>query len=293
MPQLSDAGQQLVNTLAQKHGLSQDAVTHMLVAIQNGNGSMAQFSHPEFGGSGQWMRGGMTMVSDLFNNQLKYRVDSICNDLADQLANHQIQPYAASFQSQSQNGNAPQNQTFGGGMSSNNLFQPDPRTNWWPQDLGSPSATGSQNQMAYAYFPNSQRLAVKTGSDVWVYDTLNHHIGGFSQQQGADGSITLSSQFGTVSLATLPVVMRNGVSVQPQSHTLSTNNTPTSNSPATASTPSSSIPAPQDVGSVNNAPPTNRHEILSALEQLGSLRDKGYLTDQEFNTKKAELLSRL
>jgi uncharacterized repeat protein (TIGR03803 family) len=27
----------------------------------------AQFSHPEFGGSGQWMRGGMIMVSDMFN----------------------------------------------------------------------------------------------------------------------------------------------------------------------------------------------------------------------------------
>lgn len=32
----------------------------------NGNGSMAQFSHPEFSGSGQWMRGGMIMVSDIF-----------------------------------------------------------------------------------------------------------------------------------------------------------------------------------------------------------------------------------
>ena len=58
----------------------------MLIAVHNGNGSMAQFNHPDFGGCGQWMQGGMTMVSDLFNNQLKYRVDSVCNDIANELA---------------------------------------------------------------------------------------------------------------------------------------------------------------------------------------------------------------
>ncbi len=70
MPLLSEAGQNVVRQMAQKHGVSEDAAAHMLMAIQNGNGTMAQFNHPEFGGSGQWMRGGMTMVSDLFNNQL-------------------------------------------------------------------------------------------------------------------------------------------------------------------------------------------------------------------------------
>jgi len=29
-----------------------------LESVVNGNGTMAQFSHPEFGGSGQWMRVG-------------------------------------------------------------------------------------------------------------------------------------------------------------------------------------------------------------------------------------------
>jgi hypothetical protein len=38
---------------------------------------MAQFSHPEFGGSGQWMRGGMSMIGDMFNSGLKSRVDSL------------------------------------------------------------------------------------------------------------------------------------------------------------------------------------------------------------------------
>ena len=94
MPVLSDAGTQLVQTLSQRHAVSTDAVTHMLFAIQHGNGSMAQFNHPEFGGCGQWMRGGMTMVSDLFNNQLKYRVDSICSEIANELANHQLTTFS-------------------------------------------------------------------------------------------------------------------------------------------------------------------------------------------------------
>jgi hypothetical protein len=37
----------------------------MMFAVLNGNGGMAQFSHGEFGGSGQWMRGGMTMIGDM------------------------------------------------------------------------------------------------------------------------------------------------------------------------------------------------------------------------------------
>ena len=56
MHQLTPAGQQIVNDLSQRHGFSPDAVTHMMFAVLHGHGSMAQFSHPEFGGSGQWMR---------------------------------------------------------------------------------------------------------------------------------------------------------------------------------------------------------------------------------------------
>ena len=67
MQKLTDVGQTIVNNLAQRYGLSQDAVVHMLVAVNNGNGSMAQFNCPELGGGGQWMRGGMTMVGDMFN----------------------------------------------------------------------------------------------------------------------------------------------------------------------------------------------------------------------------------
>ena len=61
--QLSAAGQRAINDIAQRHGFGVDATLGMLHAVIDGNGSMAQFNHPEFSGSGQWMRNGMTMVS--------------------------------------------------------------------------------------------------------------------------------------------------------------------------------------------------------------------------------------
>jgi len=294
MPVLSDAGVQLVQSLSQRHGVSEDAVTHMLIAVQNGNGSMAQFSHPEFGGSGQWMRGGMTMVSNLFDNQLKYRVDSICSDISNELANHQFTPFRGSFQSQSQNGSNSQMQAGGAIGSGNSLFVPDPEANWWPQDLGAPNAIGSQNQVRYAYFADNRRLAVKTGNDVWVYDTMDHQIGGFSQQQGSGGSITFTSQFGTVNLSTLPVVSRNGISQPATSGRPAQSPAPAGNTSTNPDKQSRSEanPAPQPESGSQSVSP-NSNQIFESLERLGGLRDKGYITDEEFESKKVELLKRL
>lgn len=303
MPKLSDAGMQLVQNLSQRHGVSTDAVTHMLIAVQNGNGSMAQFNHPEFGGCGQWMRGGMTMVSDLFNNQLKFQVDSICSDIANELANHQQSPFVGSFQSQSQNGSESQMQAGGQMGSSNSLFVPDPEANWWPQELGSPNALGSQNHVRYAYFANSCRLAVKTGTDVWVYDTVDHQIGGFSQQQGMGGSITFTSQYGTVNLSTLPVVSRNGVIAEPTSAAP----TPPASNPACSQQnpePQSGSPQPISNQQATNQQATNQQavnqqavsdngDVLGTLERLGGLRDKGYISEADFEAKKNDLLKRL
>ncbi|HBN77696.1 MAG TPA: SHOCT domain-containing protein [Planctomycetaceae bacterium] len=290
MPTLSDAGTQLVNTLSQRHGVSTDAVTHMLIAVQNGNGSMAQFNHPEFGGCGQWMRGGMTMVSDLFNNHLKYRVDSICNDISNELANNQLTPFAGSFQSQSQNGSNSQMQAGGAMGSANSLFVPDPEANWWPQDLGAPNAVGSQNNVRYAYFANSRRLAVKTGSDIWVYDTGDHQIGGFSQQQGAGGSITFTSQYGVVNLSTLPVISQNGVTppapAMPEP-------VAEQNSCSTPIQNEESVSIPLNATNDSIPASSSGDDILEMLERLGGLCDKNYITKEEFAAKKAELLKRL
>ncbi|BFG81179.1 hypothetical protein PTKU46_92130 [Paraburkholderia terrae] len=53
MRKLTPTGQQLIEEVAQRHGFSTDAVMSMLESVIRGNGSMAQFDHPEFGGSGQ------------------------------------------------------------------------------------------------------------------------------------------------------------------------------------------------------------------------------------------------
>lgn len=265
MSQLTSEGQRVVNQLSQSSGFSPDAVTQMLVAVLNGNGSMAQFSHPEFGGGGQWMRGGMLMIGDMFNNNLKGRVDSLCNQIATILSREPGLFQTGSFQSQSQSGNGAQHQAAGGMQGQSSLFVPDPRSNWWPADLGNPSATGSQNNLKYAYFSGSRRLAVDSGGDVWVYDTQDHQIGGFSQQQGSGSSILFSSQYGTVSLSNLPVVSRNGQFVP--------------SAPPAASSSTTSAPADGN--------------IFAAIERLGDLKAKGFINDQEFNVKKAELLARL
>ena len=299
MTRLSTSGAQLVQNLANRYGLSTDAVTHMLVAVHNGNGTMAQFGHPEFCGSGQWMRGGMTMVSDLFNHNLKCLVDNLCSDISNELANHQNGPFAGSFQSQSQNGVSSQAQASGQMGSQNSLFVPDPSTNWWPQDLGSPSSTGSQNSLRYAYFAGARRLAVTTGGSPWVYDTLDHQIGGFSQQQGGGQSITFTSQYGTVDLSMLPVVWRDGA--------------PVSNPPAAAENPPASLDAesgpsvssqengnsewvPLDSGNSAANPQQqsgSTDDVMATLERLAALKEKGHITDEEFETKKSDLLSRL
>ena len=272
MQRLTPEGQRIVNDLSQRHGFSRDAVTHMLFAVLNGNGSMAQFNHPEFAGSGQWMQGGMLMLGDMFNHALKGRVDALCWEISGILANQPGLLRSGSFQSQSQSGGGQQSQGAGVPMGESSLFVPDRAAHWWPRDLGQPSATGKQNNVRYAYFANNHRLAVETNGQVWVYDTLDHQIGGFSQQQGVGGSILFTSQYGTVNLSSLPVISING---QP----------PAQPQPASvASNPSASA--------VSSAP-VQESDIFSALERLGGLHDKGILTDEEFAQKKAELLGRL
>lgn len=49
---LTPEGTQVVASLAQRYGLSVDAVTTMLQAVMLGGGTMAQFNHPELGGAG-------------------------------------------------------------------------------------------------------------------------------------------------------------------------------------------------------------------------------------------------
>lgn len=161
--------------IAQRHGFSPEAARAVAEALRHGNGAMAQFNHPELGGMGQWVAGGMLMIGDMFNNDLKARVGALCRDLA---AAPGPVPAAAEQ-------------------------QPAKTSQWWPEDLGVPSATGAQNDMRYACFPDRRRLAVMQNGRVTVYDTGDHRIGGFSQQQSTSQHLSFTSQSGTVRLEDL------------------------------------------------------------------------------------------
>ncbi len=73
--------QQNIHELSERYSISLEAVIAMAQAVVNGKGSMAQFNIPELGGMGQWMRGGMTMVSDRSNYSLQTKVTSLCAEL--------------------------------------------------------------------------------------------------------------------------------------------------------------------------------------------------------------------
>jgi hypothetical protein len=276
MRHLSSAGQQAIADIARRHGFSTDAVMHMLDAVVRGNGSMAQFGHGEFAGSGQWMRGGMTMVSDMFNNYLKGRVDNLCTELSNLVSNQPDLMQSGSSQSQSQGtpmpsvGWGPSGSSVGND-SGGNLFAPPP-PDWWGPNLRWPNSTGAQNGARYAYFAQARRLAVEVGGTVTIYDTLDHQIGGFSQQQSGDGSMSCSSQYGTVSLLSLPVVSVNGE----------------------APLPSSLPPSQAPMAYANNASSSSASvDVLATVQKLADLHAAGVLTFDEFSAKKAELLSRL
>ena len=162
MHQLSEAGQQAITAISQRHGFSVDAVMSMLDAVVRGNGSMAQFNHGEFAGSGQWMRGGMTMVSDMFNNYLKGRVDGLCSELSNLVANQPGLMQAGSFQSQSQGAptpavswGGPSHETGGAPTAAGSLFAPPP-PDWWGPNLRYPNSTGARTAHAT---PTSPRPA--------------------------------------------------------------------------------------------------------------------------------------
>jgi hypothetical protein len=169
----------LITRLAMKHSVSADAVRTVLRALCSSGGRMAQFSHADFGGMSQWSPG-MTMVGDMFNNELKAKLDAICTELASHVANA---------------GSRPGNDD---GRDSAVSYRSAGRDQWWPAGLGSPSSVGAQNALRYAVFPQTKRLAIQDGQQVAVYDTGDHRIFGVAQAQSHDQTLTFTSQTGLV-----------------------------------------------------------------------------------------------
>lgn len=165
--------------IAQRHNLSLSAVQALAMALHAGNCRMAQFSHPELGGMGQWMPT-MIMVGDMFNHQLKAQVDAVCRELVGVICNETAQPTAMKPLSFSE-------------------------AIWWKSaGLESVDTSGGQNDLAYAYSAKQNRLAVKRGEAISLYDTKGYRIHGVSQQQSnAHKTLLIHTDQGDITLSEL------------------------------------------------------------------------------------------
>jgi hypothetical protein len=161
-----------VEKLATQHGVSAGAIEALADALSHSQGRAAQFSHPELGGMGQWMSGGMLMIGDMFNHELKAKVDRLCHAVAAAIADRP--------------------RSSGSKLDA----QAEERVGWWPPGFGTPSAAGGQNAMRYAFFPAVHRLVIDENGVVSIYDTGEHYLTGVSQQQSSSQSLSFSDTDG-------------------------------------------------------------------------------------------------
>jgi hypothetical protein len=254
MKALTKEGKRAIETIAEKYQLKTESIETLARAVVNGNGSMAQFNIPELGGNGQWMRGGMTMVGDMFNNSLKAKVDNLCSELANLISTKVI------FE---------ESQDLPTDIRSNSS------STFWPSVFGHPTTSGSQNNFKYAYFAPSKRLVIEEDGLRKIYDTKHHHISGVSQQQqGVGRSYQFTSQDGAVDINSLPIVSE------------STNQS--------QETPEMPYDVTNSSGSKIETPATSPEDIIIAtIGKVNLLFERGQITEEEFKAKKQELLAKL
>ncbi|MDM0028301.1 SHOCT domain-containing protein [Variovorax saccharolyticus] len=176
---MPEALERALERVADRQGFGLGAAQELWRGMALGQGAMAQFDHAEFGGHGQWLRGGMLMIGDMVNAPLKVRVAALCEDLSRLYAEHPEWHAAA-------------------------LARRDVAAGaWWPEGLDSPSSTGARNGVGYAFFPAQRRLAIHRDGRVELFDTGDHLIGAVAQQEGDIASLRFASQHGPVSAESL------------------------------------------------------------------------------------------
>lgn len=280
--QWTDEGSAAIGEIARRHGFSDEAGRAMADALNLSAGSMAQFHHPDLGGMGQWSRGGMLMIGDMFNHHLKGRVASLAEDLAEAMARGAIVARRPAH-----------------GESSAGFGQ------WWPESLGHASSTGAQNGGRYAVFLDARRLAVERDGRVTIYDTGDHRIGGASQQQGGGSSLSFSTDRGSVGIEAFSAVRQaqqhddrssvaeaNSLQHPAFAQAETAPSAPTepmafAPRPASNAARASSEPAPPSAARAEGGDP------FDMIRKLARLKDEGLLTEEEFAAKKTELLARI
>jgi hypothetical protein len=131
-----------------------------------------------FGGMSQWSPG-TSMVGDMFNAQLKSRLDTVCSDLAAYLDSSETNGPPAV-------GDAVSYRSTKG------------VADWWPAGLWHAGRGRRQNNLRYAVFPEARRLVIEDQGATMVF--------GGAQAQSPDLTLSFTSQDGLVRVSDLPKV---------------------------------------------------------------------------------------
>ena len=186
MPNLTMDGQGVLHDIAQRFGVSTGAASELLNALARGNGVQAKFNHPDLGGMGQWSKGGMVMVGDMFNHGLKARVNDLAAELADLLQRDELFSRGPNDRDL--------NKTEGS-------FSGTGRRSRWPEELGAYSASGSDGllgalQRGEGLFPGARIVVAAVKGDMVRSRCGRAFSGGtvFAGQAGirSKGSLTVT-----------------------------------------------------------------------------------------------------
>lgn len=265
MKALTTEGRKLITEIADRYNVQPQTIEMLLKAIVRGNGTMAQFNIAELGGQGQWMKGGMTMVGDMFNNSLRSTVDKLCSELAELAATTVL----FEVQESSTLGDIAASSDFDHSRNSDEADL-SRRAGSWPAIFGNPTSSGSQNNFRYAYFEHVHRLVIEENGRRTIYDTKHHQITGISQQQGAAASFRFASREGVIDLGSLEKISDPERPRQP--------------------TPEMVYDATGNAITEDRSP---EEIVLGTIEKLNMLFERGQITEEEFAAKKKELLERL
>ena len=287
MRNLTPAGQQLIEEAAQRHGFSTDAVMSMLESVIRGNGSMAQSRTPNLVAPANGCFGGMTMVSDMFNNYLKGRVDGLCSELSRLIASQPDMIRSGSFQSQSQGiqrqdggglqhqqsagyGGSNQQQTAAGPVGHREpVCSGRPRHLWRlvaRRSLGSPTVPVLRTTSA---MPSSHGPAPGHRSE-WQGDGIRH-------ARSPDQRVLAAAIPRRIPHLCEPA--RPGCRRHPPG--------------CLGRWGSAAGVAARAGGARQHSSPSREADVFATIEKLAQLHAKGILSEEEFSAKKAELLSRL
>ena len=182
----------VVSHIAQRYVVSEGAVRELFRALQSTGGKLAQFSHADLGGRGQWMPG-MIMLSDTDDAQTKARIAGLCAEVS------------AIVQGRGTSADEQLAMPMDSAASSACVTMPAGES-WWPASFGHPAATGDQHGIRYAYFPDRDRLLVQQGARITSYDTTGRQITGFAQEQSTASRICFTSERGPFELSELKCV---------------------------------------------------------------------------------------